>query len=248
MTRALLSIALVVASTVATMPTASAQNQDSAAVAVNQKDGKSVFKLAFSVRRVMNDDVDADNAAVAYASCNDCRTIVASIQVVLVMADPGSVTTDNLAMALNYQCSSCETMALAYQYVVGNGQPVRFTADGNRRLADVRRRLQELRRRNDLTLEQLAGEVAALAAEVAEVVGTELVPTGGDGAPGQRGDTATTTTGDEPTSATGTSTTTTAEDETTTTTVGSTTTTVGSATTVDTSSSTTSTTSTTTAP
>jgi putative peptide zinc metalloprotease protein len=170
-----------------------AAGQDSSAVAVNQRDGSSVFKLSFSVKRVMDSEVDADNAAVAYASCTECQTVATSIQVVLVMDDPESVTTDNVAIALNYQCSECETLAAAYQYVFGDGEPVRFSAEGNQRLADIRRRFQELRRRDDLTLQQLADEIALLAAEVAEVVDEELVPTGKAGAPGQQQVTTTTT-------------------------------------------------------
>lgn len=176
----------VVATLALVLPVPAAGAQDTAAVAVNRQDGKSVFKLSFSVKRVMDGDVDAANAAVAYASCNDCRTVAAAIQVVLAMDEVDSVTAENVAIAINYQCSSCETLAEAYQYVYGEGQPVRFTPEGQQRLADIRRRLQELRRRDDLTIEELHGEIAALAGEVATVVDTELVATGSEGAPGQQ--------------------------------------------------------------
>lgn len=169
-----------------------AHAQDTAAVAVNTRDGSSVFRLSFAVKRVMDSNVDTDNAAVAYASCTDCQTVASSIQVVLVMGDVDSLTTDNVAIAINYQCSECDTLAAAYQYVFGDGQPVRFTAEGNQRLADIRRRFQELRRRDDLTLQELAAEIAKLAAEVADVVDDELVPTGQAGAPGQQASTTTT--------------------------------------------------------
>jgi putative peptide zinc metalloprotease protein len=211
--------------------------QDSAAVAVNTRDGSSVFRLSFAVRRVMDGNVDTDNAAVAYASCTDCQTVAASIQVVLVMGDADSLTTDNVAIAINYECSECETLAAAYQYVFGDGQPVRFTAEGNQRLADIRRRFQELRRRDDLTLQQLADEIAQLAAEVADVVDDELVPTGQAGAPGQQASTTTTVaasgTGATTTTGAGSTTSTSTVSVTTTTSVPSTTTTTeaGSATT-----------------
>lgn len=180
---------LAVAAEVAPVP---AVAQDTSAVAVNKHDGKSVFKLSFAVKRVMDGDVDADNAAVAYASCTDCQTVAASIQVVLIMDDPSSVTTDNVAIAVNYQCTECDTLAAAYQYVFGDGEPVLFSAEGNRRLADIRRRFQELRRRDDLTLDQLAQEIAVLAGEVAQVVDTELVAAGKAGAPGRESTTSTT--------------------------------------------------------
>ena len=187
------------------LPMAPVGALDSAAVATNFRDGKSVFKLSFHVKRVMDSDVDADNAAVAYASCTECRTVAASIQVVLAMDDVDSVTTDNVAIAINYECTECETLAAAYQFVFGNGELVRFTAEGNRRLADIRRRLQALRQRDDLTLEELAQEIAQLAAEVAEVVDTELVAVGREGAPTDA--TSTTTSSSSSSSSTTTSTT-----------------------------------------
>jgi hypothetical protein len=42
---------------------------DNAAVAINTKDGSSLFKFAFSIKKVLGEVVDNTNAAVAYASC-----------------------------------------------------------------------------------------------------------------------------------------------------------------------------------
>jgi putative peptide zinc metalloprotease protein len=194
-------MALVVVTVVGGSNVAAAQEAqgDTAAVAINKRDGSSVFRLAFSVKRVMTSDVDADNSAVAYASCTDCQTVASSIQVVLVMSDAETVTTDNVAIAINYQCSGCETLAAAFQYVFGNGEPVRFSAEGNRQLADIRRRYQALRQRDDLTLEELAQAMALLAAEVAKVVETELVKTGREGTPAAQAPAETTTTTTTPT-------------------------------------------------
>jgi putative peptide zinc metalloprotease protein len=173
--RLLLAAALATAVAVPLAPGHATAQSDSA-VAVNKHDGKSVFKLAFHVRKTMDSDVDAQNAAVAYASCTDCRTVAASIQVVLAMGDVDSATPENVSIAINDQCSECETLAAAYQYVFGTGEPMKFTAEGNRKLADIRHRLHELQKRDDLTLDELAAEIAKLAAETAEVVDTELVP------------------------------------------------------------------------
>ena len=189
----LLSVLALTAVGLPVLTAAPATGQDTQAVAVNEKDGKSVFKLAFQVKRTMDSDVDADNTAIAYASCTECETVAAAIQVVLVMDEPTSVDAENVAVAINYDCTECETLAAAYQFVFGDGQPVHFSAEGNRRLADIRRRFQALRQRDDLTLQQLANQVAALAAETAAVVATETVPTGREGAPGQQEATTTTT-------------------------------------------------------
>lgn len=145
--------------------------QDSSAVATNTKDGKSVFKLAFSVKKVTG-DVDANNTAVAYASCTDCRTVAVAIQIVLV-SEVDSATPENVAIAINYDCTECDTLARAFQFVYGSGEELEFTKEGKARLHDLKKRVQDLKQRDDLTLAQLAQELANIAAEVAEVVDEE---------------------------------------------------------------------------
>ena len=152
---------------------ASAQ-ADTTAVAINTHDGGSVFRLAFSVRRVMDETVDQGNAAVAYASCTDCQTVAISFQIVLVMSDPDVVTPENLALAINNECSYCTTYADATQFVLGTDGVVRLSADGQRRLTDVRRQLLALRT-EELTAAELDAAVDKARTEVASILATELV-------------------------------------------------------------------------
>ena len=166
----LVLLALLAQATAFALP-AAAQTQD--AIAANKKDGKSVFKLAFSVKKASG-DVDASNTAAAYASCTDCRTVAAAIQVVLV-SDAGAATLENVSVAINYQCTECETLAAAYQFVFADGQEIEFTKEGKQRLHDLKKRFHDLKQRDDLTLDQLADEIAAIAREVLEVVDTEVV-------------------------------------------------------------------------
>lgn len=156
---------------------APAAAQDSVAVAVNTRDGASVFRLAFHVTRVMGDVVDQGNAAVAVSSCTECETVALAFQIVLVMGDPEIVTPTNLALAYNQDCVSCTTYASATQLVLGTDGVVRFTVEGNRRLAELRQRLNRLRT-EELTLEQLNAEVEAVQAELRDILATELLPAG----------------------------------------------------------------------
>ncbi|MCA1845059.1 MAG: hypothetical protein LC792_18060 [Actinobacteria bacterium] len=214
---------------------APAAAQDTGAVAVNTKDGSSVFKFAFSIKRVADDVVDPQNAAVAYASCTGCETVAVSIQVVLVSGDPSVVAPENAAIAINDNCDLCETLAMAYQFVFNTGdEPVHFTQAGKDRLKEVKKAFKELQK-SDLPIDQVQAQVQQLAQEVNDVVSNELVA----GPPGQakkEGDSTTTTTaatspsttaaGDAGTAATTTlSSTTTTEAPTTTTTAPVTTTT-----------------------
>lgn len=157
------------------VPMKSAGAQENDATAINTKDGKSVFKLAFQVKKTMDSDVDATNTAAAFASCNDCRTVAAAIQVVLVAEEPTSVDAENVAVAINYQCTECETMAAAYQFVFGTGEDVKFTPEGKQRLNKLKQEYKALKHRDDLTLQQLSEAIAAIAVEVVEVVDSELV-------------------------------------------------------------------------
>ena len=171
---------LVAAAALAGAVPATAHAQDNAAVAVNLRDGASIFRFAFKISRVNQDVVDNTNTAVAFASCTECQTIALAFQVVLIFSDPDVVTTENVALALNYECSACETLASAYQFVLTTGGPVHFTAEGNRRIAEIRRSLLELLR-SDLSLWDLQAQVDVLADELREVLATELVAAGNPG-------------------------------------------------------------------
>lgn len=175
-TSRLLLALLVAAAALAASPPVSAQSQDNTAVATNTKDGKSVFKLAFSVKKVTG-DVDATNTAAAYSSCEDCRTVAVAIQVVLISGDVGSVTPVNDAEAVNLACTECETLARAIQFVYGDGQELEFTKEGKKRLQDLKKEVQDLKKRDDLSIVQINAELTRIAYEVADVVENETQPT-----------------------------------------------------------------------
>lgn len=158
---------------VAGVPAASAQ--DNTAVAVNTRDGADVFRLAFSIRRVTADVVDIGNAAVAVSSCTDCQTVAIAMQVVLIFSDPDVVAPENLALAMNIQCTLCDTLATAYQLVLTTDGVVRLTAEGQRRIAELRVRLLQLRD-SGLSGPELQAQVDAVYEELRQVIVTELEP------------------------------------------------------------------------
>jgi putative peptide zinc metalloprotease protein len=118
---------------------------DTTAIAINTKDGKDIFRIAFAIKRAMGDVVDNTNAAVAFASCTDCQTVAVSIQVVLMMNDPSIVTPTNLAIAINQECTLCETLASAYQAILTTDGPVKFTPEGRQEIATISRELRAMR-------------------------------------------------------------------------------------------------------
>jgi putative peptide zinc metalloprotease protein len=194
----LVALVAVLAALLTVAKPATGHAQDSAAVAVNTRDGTSIFRLAFKVLRVNQQVVDNSNFAFAFASCSECEAIALSFMAVLIFSDPDEVLTQNQAWAINWECTECLAFAWAVQSVMTTGGPVHFTADGNRRLAELR---QELRRMleslDDVEIPETVPEkclifadegredelrlcvaLVDLTAEFRDILATELVPPG----------------------------------------------------------------------
>jgi putative peptide zinc metalloprotease protein len=192
---------------------------DNAAIAVNTKDGTTVFKVAFAIRHVMSDVVTETNAAVAYNSCTDCASVAIAFEIVLIQSDASVISPTNIAIAFNENCSTCVAVAEAYQFVLGSGGgAVHFDAEGNRILAELRRRLHSLRK-EDLTIDQLQAILDDMSAQIADVLANHLVSVG----PARPQEPTTTAPATSTTTTTPTTTTPTTTEETTTTTTPTTT-------------------------
>ena len=156
---------------------------DNAAIAINTKDGSSLFKFAFSLRKVAGDIVDNQNAAVAYASCERCQTTAIAIQIVLVTGSPSTVVPENYAISINENCTACRTFSAAFQFVIGVEDPsVGLSREGQRELKQIIREFKALKREN-YTLEEFDAKTRALADRIRTVLRTQLVSRrdGGDG-------------------------------------------------------------------
>jgi putative peptide zinc metalloprotease protein len=160
-------------------PATAGAQESNEAVAVNTTDGASIFRLAFSVRRVHDGVVDERNTAVALASCADCQTVALAFQVVLVSGDVDVVTPVNQAAAVNVACAECLTYASATQLVLGFDGPVRLTRDGYRRLAELQKELRALEEQlPTLDAAALDAAVQAAKAELLAVFTEEVVEPG----------------------------------------------------------------------
>jgi hypothetical protein len=170
--------AFLVATGFAAATPSTAGAQDSAAVAVNLKDGAEVLKFAFKVVRVNRDVVDQTNAAVAYASCEACRTIAIAIQVLIATGEINVAAPTNLAVALNDRCPSCVTLAYAYQLVLAMPTLLSLTPEGRAKLAALLAAVV-LVGSSDAPIGELRAQLDGLMLELREVVTSELVPAAG---------------------------------------------------------------------
>ena len=92
---------------------------DSQALATNTTDGGIVYDVAYSLVTVSGGEpVDSENSAYALASCDACTTLAVSFQLVLVVGQSDRIMPINVAEALNLDCPSCITTAIAKQIVV----------------------------------------------------------------------------------------------------------------------------------
>ena len=146
-------------------------------VVFNVTDGRFAHRAGFGTARVTGGDVTNTNSAAATSSCNDCRTVAVAVQAVLVMGDSHSIAPRNQAVAINNNCLRCESYALAYQYVVSTRGIVRFTAEGEQRLAELQRHITELAA-SDLGFLELEAQIDSLVEQMWAVVDEEVVRVG----------------------------------------------------------------------
>ncbi|HEX2052514.1 MAG TPA: hypothetical protein VHJ78_02150 [Actinomycetota bacterium] len=169
-------VALALGLPVAAAPALAAD--DNEAIAINTEDGSSLFRFAFDIHRTVNDVIDETNIAISYASCESCQTVSVAIQIVLVASEANAITPQNIAISLNEECTLCETMTEAQQYVVGIGGPLKIDSQGRRTIAQVRRAFLELGRRieaGELTAAEIEQEVLPLIAQIRDVVANHVV-------------------------------------------------------------------------
>lgn len=150
---------------------------DNTAVAVNTRDGSTVYAVRLKVVLTGADTVDSGNAAVAAASCNDCQTVAIALEGVIVTGDAEVIAPVNLALAINSDCSNCQTLAYAYQNLQTVDGKVRLTGAGRRGVASLRQQLNTLRT-SGLDILQVKAEVDRIAGEFGEILNTEVVPIG----------------------------------------------------------------------
>ena len=177
MTRAIRSsLLLLLAILACALPAGSAQaaHRENTAQATIEQDNGRAFDFAWDVSHQRGGVVDHANKAHAAGRCTDCEATAIAFQIVLVSGAPSTVAPTNEAVALNLECTRCEVVAEARQFVRVMPDPVRFTNEGRTELSDVRRDLAALESQ-DPPIDQLHQAVETQEARVREVLATELV-------------------------------------------------------------------------
>ena len=157
---------------------------DNAAVAVNERDDSYVSRQAFKITRSNGDEVLESNGAAAVSSCERCRTAAVAFQVVIATGTGSTVAPQNVAIALNQECTSCATYAGAYQLTVTPHTEMHFTPAGNQEITEIRGDLLALLDGASFTnslpeIDAFDSQVDALFDRLVAVVRGEMVLVGG---------------------------------------------------------------------
>jgi len=144
---------------------------DSQALATNTTDGAIVYDVAYSLVTVSGGEpVDNENSAYALASCDACTTLAVSFQLVLVVGQTDRIMPINVAEALNLDCPSCITTAIAKQIVVS------VTAAPSEEL--IRRLTAELQKLDAIDTSDSPADVLAQVNAVTDAIEQELESSG----------------------------------------------------------------------
>jgi hypothetical protein len=110
------------------------------------------------------------NAVSAGCSADDhCRSVALSFQIVTIGGEHTHLNAVNLSDAANKECTGCQTLAGAYQFVVSTPTALRFDGATQNKLDDIHRRLDALTR-STLPADELRTKADGLAAEVTAVL------------------------------------------------------------------------------
>ena len=152
---------------------AQASTGENLAQATIEQDGGRAFDFAWDVSSQRGGVVDQANKAHAAARCTDCEATAIAFQIVIA-SKANTVAPTNEAVALNLECTRCEVVAEARQFVRVVDAPVRLTGAGRAELKEVRRELRALEAL-DPPIDQPHQAVEAQEARVKEILNTELV-------------------------------------------------------------------------
>jgi len=133
--------------------------------AINQQDNELKVDGSIQVNHISGDSVAPVNYAYAYSSCTDCQTFAVALQINLISKTATSIRPQNTAIALNYQCTRCDTVAQALQYTYQVDDPSKLPTNVASLVKDMNDQLKDLRQEHNLTATQAESRITAVVAQ-----------------------------------------------------------------------------------
>jgi putative peptide zinc metalloprotease protein len=148
---------------------------DNQALAVNTRDGSTLYDVAFALVWADGTSVTNANEAYAFASCTGCTTVAVAFQVVLITGSANIAIPQNVAGAVNYSCVQCLTYALAQQLVLT--VPAQLSPETRQRLDALWTQITAFAATiQGLPLDQVRARLLEFQSQIQTLIGTQGSP------------------------------------------------------------------------
>lgn len=127
---------------------------------VNKKDNDLQVKGRIQLNQINSQSVKPVNEAYAYASCQYCQTFAVALQIDFYNKSANEVSPVNMAIAVNYQCSHCLTVALAYQYAIPVGKSGQVSDDVDELIREMQRELKDISHAKGISLTEVENRLS----------------------------------------------------------------------------------------
>jgi putative peptide zinc metalloprotease protein len=131
---------------------------------VNRVDGRLRVKGRVELNRIHGPRVTPVNRAVAFGSCTDCQTLAVALQLNLYRRGAPIAAPENLAAAVNFQCTRCVTVARALQYVIPVDDPTTTPPEARALIQALNRELVAIQSDRAVTLAEAEQRIDAVIA------------------------------------------------------------------------------------
>jgi putative peptide zinc metalloprotease protein len=146
----------------------------------NTTDNALRSRAGATVAHAPGNTVANQNIAYAKASCTGCRTVAVAVQVVIVEGAGTDFRPANAAVALNENCTSCQTFAFARQFVLSPHHQVSISEQTQRQVNSIQQQMSS-RARSQEPFPQLEADLDSLSQQMLAAVQADLNRTGGSG-------------------------------------------------------------------
>ncbi len=136
---------------------------------VNRVDNRLRVKGNVQLNQIPGPNVAPGNVAYAYASCTDCQTFAVALQINLISRNTTSAKPENAAVAVNYQCTRCYTVARAYQYVYSVDDPKQVPDEVTQLIKELDQELNAIHQDKGISLADAEARINAVISRFASL-------------------------------------------------------------------------------
>lgn len=125
----------------------------------NRSDGRLRVRGRIQLNRIPGPNVEPVNLALAYGSCTGCQTYAVALQIDLISRTADRVAPQNAAVAVNYECTDCKTVATAIQYVISVDDPTEVPHDVRELIRDMEMELRVLSKDKSISVTEAEARI-----------------------------------------------------------------------------------------